>query len=86
MSPAAYRLLGLMDGKRTVQNLWDLANEQLGARAPTQDETIRLLGQLHAADAMICDVSPDSRELFRRYQRHERQKIKQKIWSPLAVR
>ena len=86
LSPAAYRLLGLMDGKRTVQNLWDLANEQLGARAPTQDETIRLLGQLHAADAMICDVPPDSRELFRRYQRHERQKIKQKVWSPLAVR
>ena len=86
VSPAAYHLLGLMDGKRTMQKLWDLACEQLGARAPTQDEAIRLLGQLHAADAMICDVSPDSRELFRRFQKHERQKIKQKVWSPLAVR
>jgi len=86
LSPAAYHLLGLMDGKRSVQKLWDLANEHLAHRAPTQDETIRLLGQLHAADAMICDVSPDSREIFRRYQRHERQKIKQKIWSPLAIR
>lgn len=86
LSPAAYRLLGLMDGTRTVQQLWELANEQLRDRAPTQEETIRLLGQLHAADAMICDVSPDSRELFRRFQRHERQKLKQKIWSPLAIR
>ncbi len=86
LSPAAYRLIGLMDGKRSVQRLWELANEQLGERAPTQDEAIRLLGQLHAADALICDVSPDSRELFRRYQRHERMKLKQKIWSPLAVR
>jgi len=86
ISPAAYRLLGLMDGHRTVQQLWELAIEQLSARAPTQEETIRLLGQLHAADAMICDVPPDSRELFRRFQRHERMKVKQKIWSPLAVR
>lgn len=86
LSPAAYRLIGLMNGERTVQRLWDLANEQLADRTPTQDETIRLLGQLHAADAMICDATPDSRELFRRYQRQERMKIKQKIWSPLAVR
>jgi len=86
LSPAAYHLLGLMDGRRSVQKLWDLANEHLAHRAPTQEETIRLLGQLHAADAMICDVSPDSRELFRRHQRFETQKIKQKIWSPLAVR
>jgi len=86
LSPAAYRLLGLMDGKRTVQHLWELANAQLGERAPTQDETIRLLGQLHAADALVCDVPPDCRELFRRYQRYERLKLKQKIWSPMAVR
>jgi len=86
LSPAAYRILGFMNGQRTVQELWALANEQLADRAPTQDETIRLLGQLHAADAMVCDVPPDSRELFRRFQKHERQKIKQRFWSPLAVR
>lgn len=86
LSPAAYRMLGLMNGRRTVQELWTLANEQLTDRAPTQDETIRLLGQLHAADAMVCDVPPDSRELFRRFQKHERQKTKQRFWSPLAVR
>jgi putative peptide zinc metalloprotease protein len=84
--PAAYRLVGLMDGKRTIDDLWHSLNEQAGDEAPTQDEAIRLLGQLHAADAMICDVTPDSEELFRRYQRHERMKLKQKIWSPLALR
>ncbi|MFU8821367.1 MAG: hypothetical protein ACNA8G_07390 [Gammaproteobacteria bacterium] len=85
-SPAAYRLVGLMDGKRTIEELWQALNAQAGDEAPTQDETIRLLGQLHAADAMICDVTPDGEELFRRFQRHERMKIKQRIWSPLALR
>jgi putative peptide zinc metalloprotease protein len=85
-SPAAYRLIGLMDGKRTIEELWQALNAQAGDEAPTQDEVIRLLGQLHAADAMICDVTPDGEELFRRFQRHERMKIKQRIWSPLALR
>jgi len=85
-SPAVYRFVGLMDGQRTVQELWDTLNEQDGDAAPTQDEVIRLLGQLHAADILICDVTPDSRELLRRYRRSERMKWKQRIWTPLAVR
>jgi putative peptide zinc metalloprotease protein len=85
-SPAAYRLVGLMDGKRTLEEIWQALNAQAGDEAPTQDETIRLLGQLHAADAMICDTTPDGEELFRRFQRAERMKIKQRIWSPLALR
>jgi len=86
LAPAAYRLVGLMDGERTVQELWEATNTQTGDEAPTQDEVIRLLGQLHAADALICDVPPDSLELFRRYQRHERMKWKRRLWTPLAVR
>lgn len=85
-SPAAYRFIGLMDGQRTVQTLWEALNEQEGDAAPTQDEVIRLLGQLHAADVLICDVTPDSRELLRRYRRSEQMKWKQRIWTPLAVR
>ncbi len=85
-SPAAYRFIGLMDGKHTVQQLWDTINVAAGDQAPTQDEVIRLLGQIHAADALICDVTPDSRELFRRYQRQQRQKLKQRFWSPMAIR
>ena len=85
-TPAAYRFIGLMDGVRTVQELWDALNEQGGDAAPTQDEVIRLLGQLHAADVLICDVTPDSRELLRRNRRHELMKYKQRFWTPLAVR
>ncbi len=85
-TPAAYRFIGLMDGERRVQELWDAVNAQAGDVAPTQDEAIRLLGQLHAADALICDVPPDSRELFRRFKRHQRLQWKQRLWSPLAIR
>jgi putative peptide zinc metalloprotease protein len=86
LTPAAYAFIGLMDGKRSVQELWDLCNEHSGADAPTQDDVIRLLGQLHAADALICDVPPDTGELFRRFQRQRRQTWRQRLWTPLAVR
>ena len=85
-TPAAYRFIGLMDGNRTIQELWDAVSRESADDAPTQDEVIRLLGQLHAADALICDVQPDSQELFRRFQRHQRMKLKQRLWTPLAVR
>jgi putative peptide zinc metalloprotease protein len=85
-SPAAHHFIGLMDGERTVQQLWEATSAQLGDAAPTQEEVIRLLGQLHSADALLCDVPPDSMEVFRRYQRHERQQWRQRLWTPLALR
>ncbi|PLW82819.1 peptidase M50 [Kineobactrum sediminis] len=85
-SPAAYRFIGLMDGERSVDELWQSVSTDAGDEAPTQDEVIRLLGQLHAVDALICDAIPDSEELFRRFSKHDRMKFKQRLWSPLAVR
>jgi putative peptide zinc metalloprotease protein len=85
-SPAAYHFIGLMDGERTVQQVWDACVAQLGDGAPTQEEVIRLLGQLHAADALLCDVPPDSMEVFRRHQRHQRMAWRRRLWSPLALR
>jgi len=85
-SPAAYRFIGIMDGRRSVESIWQLLQSEHGDNAPTQDEVIRLLSQLHAADALISDAAPDSLEVFRRFQKHERAKWKQKLGSPLAIR
>ena len=70
-SPAAHHFIGLMDGQRSVQQIWEATSTHLGDAAPTQEEVIRLLGQLHSADALLCDVPPDSMEVFRRHERHE---------------
>jgi len=67
----AHLVIGLMDGRRTVQELWQLACERLGDRAPTQDEVIQILSQLHASDVLQCDVPPDAAELLQRYERQQ---------------
>ena len=85
-SPAAYVLIGLMDGERTVQELWDVACTRLGDETPTQDEAIQLLAQLHAADVLQCDVPPDAAELFERYEKQERRRVLSRVASLFAWR
>ena len=85
-SPAAYPIIGLMDGKRTVQQIWDRIRERLGAEAPTQEEVIRLLSQLHAVDALQADVMPDTSELIKRSGKQRHGKLKQNLRSPLFMR
>jgi len=83
-SPAAYFVIGLMDGKHTVQQIWDRALAQLGDDAVAQDEVIQLLGQLHGADVLQCDVPPDTAELFRRRERQEQRALMKRVFSVFA--
>lgn len=84
--PEAHTVIGLMDGVRTVQEIWILAAELLGDDAPTQDEVIRLLAQLHAADVLQCDVPPDAAELLDRHRKRERRELFGRFMNPFAVR
>lgn len=85
-SQVAYEIIGLMDGRRTVHDLWEEANRRFGDDAPGQGEMIRLLGQLHAADVLLCDVPPDTVELLRRSERIEKTKRLAKLRSPLFLK
>ena len=85
-NPVAHYVIGLMDGRRTVQELWDSATTRFGDDAPTQDEMIRLLGQLHSAEVLQSEVTPDVAELLRRAKKGKRPVWKQNLLSPLAFR
>lgn len=85
-TPQAHLLIGLMDGQRTVQELWETACERLGDDGPTQDDVIQLLGQLHASDVLQCDVPPDAVELLERYERLQRRKRLQRLSSVFSWR
>lgn len=85
-SAAGYFVIGLMDGRRTVEEIWGSATERLGDDAPTQDEMIQLLAQLHAADVLQCDVPPATAELLQRYQRQRRRAWQSRLLSVFAWR
>jgi putative peptide zinc metalloprotease protein len=85
-TPAARTVIGAMDGERTVGQIWELANRSLEDRAPTQDEVIQLLGQLHAADLLQSDVTPDVAELFARGERELKSRRTRAYGNPMALR
>jgi putative peptide zinc metalloprotease protein len=85
-SPAAYRVIQLMDGERTLAAIWDEVAAAAGAAAPTQDEVIRLLAQLHAGDLLQADLPPDVEELAERSRKQKRQKLWQSFINPMSIR
>src|SRR5262249_12110274 len=81
-SRKVYQVLGLLNGQRTVSDAWSIASQQLDENAPTQDETIRLLAQLHDADLIQSDKTPEVSELAERRARIVRTRWIQAIGNP----
>lgn len=86
ISPAGYFIVSLMDGTRTVRQVWELACSRLGDDVLTQDETIRLLAQLHQVDVLHGDVPPDVGELSERAVRIRNRKLAMGLLNPMALR
>jgi putative peptide zinc metalloprotease protein len=84
--PEVHALIGQMDGRRTIDEIWQSTIELLGDDAPTQDDVIQLFGQLHGADLLRCDVTPDSLEVFRRFTQRRRMDWKRRWMNPMSIR
>jgi putative peptide zinc metalloprotease protein len=81
---AAFRMIGLLDGERTVNEAWQQLNDQLGDFAPAQDEVIQLLGQLHSADLLHANAAMDLEELLQRQGQYKQSKTRQRFSNPLS--
>jgi putative peptide zinc metalloprotease protein len=80
----AYQVIGLMNGKRSLQRIWETACERLGEHMPTQDEVIALLSQLHRFDLLQAGVPPDFEELKKRF-RSRSSRLFKNLRSPLSI-
>ena len=82
----AYRVIHLMDGSRDMDTLWQAMCAELGDDTPTQDEMLRLLTTLHAADLVLVDVTPDVAELLDRRDKQVRRRWLGRLGNPLGLR
>lgn len=85
-TPSTYLVISLLDGERSVQEIWDLACERLGDDVLTQDEMIRLLAQLYSSNVLFGDVMPDMDEMSDRIGRQRKRKLLMSFINPLAIR
>src|SRR5947207_7341556 len=84
-SAAAERVIRLMDGRRSVDEIWTLC-ARAGGDLPSQDEIVRLLAELHRAEALEIDAGPDVRELLSRQREHRAHDQRRRFGNPLAIR
>lgn len=75
LTEPAYRLLGLLDGRRSVGDAWKICMDQLGDDAPTQPETIQLLGQLYQHNLLQAELAADTHGLFTRYSKRRTREV-----------
>lgn len=86
LSTASYMIVGGMDGTRTVDQLWHDAAVRLGQEAPSQNDLIQLLAQLHTVDLLQTGETPDSVELLERAGKTDRRQWIGNLANPLALR
>jgi putative peptide zinc metalloprotease protein len=80
LNEEAYQFVALLDGRRSVADVWRICNERLGDSAPTQGEAIQLMGQLYTSNLLQGDLPPDAEGLLRRY----RQRITREVQGYLS--
>jgi len=82
-----YFVIALMDGRRTVHQIWEMAMARLGDDAPTQQEIITLISQLHAIDGLVMSGTvPDTAELTRRSAKQTRREWMSRLMNVFAWR
>src|SRR4051812_1536278 len=86
LSDPAYRFVGLLDGRRTVSEAWELAGGQLADDAPTQPEVIQILSHLYSANLIEADVTPDATVLLRRHKKMQQQRLQGRLMNVLFPR
>ena len=86
LNPVAYHLVGLLDGRRTVDDVWRLTLEKFGDAAPTQNEVIGLLGQLNQTNLLRVDLPADAAPLLERSRKRRLREWGGQLMSILSLR
>lgn len=86
LARGGYAFVSMLDGKRTVQEIWEICQDGGDDEALTQGEVIALLGRLHSAGLLLMDLTGDTENLLRRRQEKRLKKLGSTLSSFLFLR
>lgn len=86
LNDAAYHFVAMLDGRRTVSQVWRSCMKRYGDAAPTQGEVINLLGRLHASNLLHGNLAPDAEALFRRHKKRIWREVRGFLTNLLCIR
>lgn len=77
LNPVAHEFIGLLDGRRNVEEVWEYGLQRHADAALTQNDVIQLMSQLFSSNLLTADVPPETEQLLSRGRNRLSQKIKQ---------
>jgi putative peptide zinc metalloprotease protein len=80
-----YQFVGRLDGRLSVEQIWNLLAEELGERSPTQDAIVQTLIQLTELELIQPERNPEFADLFRRREERARKRWSSDV-NPLAFK
>jgi putative peptide zinc metalloprotease protein len=85
INESAYQFIGRCDGQRTVHEVWNSLLDTQRDDAPTQEDVLRLLGQLNEHELLQSEQAADARALVQR--RTDRRKAQRRgLLNPFSFR
>jgi putative peptide zinc metalloprotease protein len=76
VSHVGHQFVAMLDGRRTVEEAWELGLSRYGDDALTQNDVIQLLSQLHSSNLLSADVAPETEQLLNRGRDRRQKKFK----------
>ncbi len=76
LRPEAYAFVARLRQDRTVEEVWKDCLETDPEGAPGQEDVLQLLAQLHGANLLHSNLSPDSAKLFERHSKRRTREVR----------
>lgn len=86
LRPAAYNFVARLRLDRTIEQAWRDCLAAQPEEAPGQEDVIRLLSQLYAANLLHSDLPPDSAKLFERYRQRRQREVQSRFLNLMFAR
>ncbi|MFT5662282.1 MAG: putative peptide zinc metalloprotease protein [Sulfurimonas sp.] len=86
VTPKAYKFLNRLTVKRSINEIWEEYLEHNPEEAPTQDEVIKILTQLHQSNLLYFKNMPNNEHIFNRHVRKQHVELRNKFVSFLYLK
>ncbi|MCK9275887.1 MAG: biotin/lipoyl-binding protein [Syntrophales bacterium] len=86
ITPEAYTFIARLSSGKTVQDVWEECLEAHKEKAPSQDDVITLLSQLHAHNLLYFKNSPRNEFIFERNREKKRKELTARIFSIISIK
>lgn len=86
VTPEAWRVVGRLDGVRTLEEIHAAAAAEFGTQAPNTEELLALVLALYRADLLASDRPVDLKELSSRARLLRTTQTRQRFLNPFALR